>query len=258
MHGLTEKKIIKRLNIYNFVQSLSTPVLSLIFIIFFKWHFGLIIGFILGQFLGILYLLACFKHLEIKLMKRSLALKYLRRYNQFPKYGVLSSLLNSISKNSIVIVIKYYFGVLNAGYYTLASRVLSIPGGMYSSALTQIYLQQASLLDNYALKIYTKKIIWFGFMIGIIPVILFLFFGQSIFGFVFGIKWLLAGKMAQFIALWFFFQILIGPVGFMLDIKQKLKFELNWNLVLLVLRILAILIGVILNDLYVMLLILTI
>jgi lipopolysaccharide exporter len=107
------------------------------------------------------------------------------------------------------------------------------------------------------LKIYTKKILWFGFIVGVFPLILFLFFGQPVFVFVFGIKWLLAGKMAQFIALWFFLQILIGPVGFMLDIKQKLKYELNWNIILLVFRFLAILIGVMLNDLYLMLSIIT-
>src|SRR6185312_5057665 len=97
--------------------------------------FGLIMGFILGEFLGMLYLLISFKHLEIKLIRRSLALKYLRRYSQFPKYGVLSSLVNSISRNSVVICIKFFFGTLNAGYYTLASRVLSVPGGMYSTSI---------------------------------------------------------------------------------------------------------------------------
>ncbi len=252
------KKEYKKLNVSRIVQAASTPILSLIFIFFFKWHFGLILGFVLGQVISTLYLVFYFKHLNIKLIKRSIVLKYIRRYNQFPKYGVLSSLVNSISNNSIVIFIKYFFGDFNAGYYTLASRVLSIPGGMYSTAISQIYLQQASLLDNRALRIYSKKIVWFGFLLGIIPAILFLFFGQSIFGFVFGVKWLAAGKMAQYIALWFFFQILIGPVGFMLDIKQKLKFELNWNFLLLIFRALAVIVGVLLNDLYIMLLILTV
>lgn len=252
------KKDYKTLNAFRIIQSLSTPLLSLLFIIVCNWHFGLIIGFVLGQLLGILYLFYSFRHFDITLMNRQLAKKYLRRYHQFPKYGVISSLVNSVSKNSIILFIKYFFGALNAGYYTLTSRVLSIPGGMYQAALSQIYLQQASMLDNYSLKMYTKKIVWFGFVLGILPVILVLFFGQPLFAFIFGTKWLMAGKMAQYIVLWFFFQVLIGPVGFMLDIKQKLRFELGWNVILLIFRMSAILVGILINDLFLMLILITV
>lgn len=252
------KKNYKTINNYRISQAILTPVISLILIFLFNLHSGLIWGLVLGQFFGVLYLLFSFKNFQVTLLKRSLVFKYLRKYNQFPKYGVLSSLINSLSKNSIVLFINFFFGAINAGYYTLSTRVLSAPAGMYQSALSQIYLQQASLLNNYELKIYTKKIIWFGFILGVIPVILLLFFGQPIFGFVFGLKWVMAGKMTQFIVLWFFFQVLIGPVGFMLDIKQKLKFELGWNIILFIFRTSAILLGVFLHDLYTMLFFVTV
>jgi O-antigen/teichoic acid export membrane protein len=138
----------------------------------------------------------------------------------------------------------------------MSTRILNAPASMYQSAISQIFLQQASHLKNVELKIYIKKIVWFGFFLGIIPVVLLLFFGQEIFGLLFGTEWLMAGKISQYIVLWFFFMTLITPVGLLLDIKQKLRFEASWNSFLLILRMTAVFTGVLLNDLFLMLLIL--
>lgn len=44
-----------------------------------------------------------------------------------------------------------------------------------------------------------------------------------------------------------------NPVGFLIDIKQKLKFEFGWNTALLLLRLFVIALGIVLSDLYLML-----
>lgn len=248
------KKDYRILNISRIVQAIAIPLLSLLFIIQFQWHSGLVLGFILGQFAGLLYLLFSFKNFDFDLIQLSVARKYLLKYKHFPKYGVISSLIGSISKNSIVIFVKYFFGNANAGYYTLSTRILNASASLYQSSLSQVFLQQASHLDNPSLRIYIKKIIWFGFFLGIIPVTLLLIFGQEIFAFLFGSQWIIAGKMSQYLVLWFFSIAVITPVGILLDIKQKLRFEAGWNTLLLILRISAILIFVLMNDLYLMLL----
>jgi len=247
------KKNYRILNISRIVQAIAIPLLSLLFIIQFHWHFGLVLGFILGQFAGLLYLLFSFKHFDFGLIQLSIVKKYLHKYKHFPKYGVISSLIGSISRNSIVIFVKYFFGNVNAGYYTLSTRILNASASLYQSSQAQVFLQQASHLDNASLKVYIKKIVWFGFLLGIIPVILLLIFGQQIFAFMFGPQWIIAGKMSQFLVLWLFSVAVITPVGVLLDIKQKLRFEAGWNLLFLVLRIVAILLCALLNDLYLML-----
>ena len=251
------KKDYRILNTSRIVQAIAIPLLSLLFIIGFHWHFGLVLGFILGQSAGLLYLFFSFKNFDFQLIRFSVTRKYLVRYKHFPKYGVISSLIGSISKNSIVIFVKYFFGDVNAGYYTLSTRILNASASVYQSSQAQVFLQQASHLDNPSLRIYIKKIVWFGFLLGIIPSILLLIFGQQIFGFMFGPQWIMAGKMTQYLVLWFFSIAIITPVGLLLDIKQKLRFEAGWNTVLLILRISAILIFALLNDLYVMLMVLS-
>lgn len=247
------KKDYRKLNTSRIVQAIAIPLLSLLFIVGFHWHFGLVLGFILGQLAGLLYLFFSFKNFNFKLIRLSVTKKYLVKYKHFPKYGVISSLIGSISKNSIVIFVKYFFGDVNAGYYTLSTRILNASASVYQSSQAQVFLQQASHLDNASLRIYIKKIVWFGFLLGVIPVILLLIFGQQIFGFMFGPQWIMAGKMTQCLVLWFFSVAIISPVGLLLDIKQKLRFEAGWNTLLLILRISAILIFALLNDLYLML-----
>ncbi|MEO6136776.1 MAG: oligosaccharide flippase family protein [Ginsengibacter sp.] len=252
------KKDYRCLNTYRIIQAICIPVFSLFFVILFDWHFGLVMGFILGQLVGLVYLLISFKHLNYSLLKFTLVRKYIYRYQHFPKYGVLSSLVGSISRNSIVFFVKYFFGSSSAGHFTMSTKLLRAPAGAYQSALSQVFLQQASHMDNASAKVYIKKIVWFGFALGVLPVIAFLIFGQDIFGFLFGTEWLAAGKMAQYLVLWMFAMALVTPVGLMLDIKQKLKFELGWNIVLMVFRLCAILIAVLLNDLYLMMLLLSV
>ena len=252
------KKDYRKLNISRIIQAIAIPLFSLLFIIQFHWHFGLVLGFILGQFAGLLYLMFSFKHFDLALMQFSLVKKYLRKYKHFPKYGVLSSLIGSISRNSIVLFVKYFFGSVNAGYYTLSTRILNASASLYQSAISQVFLQQASHLDNASLKIYIKKIVWFGFFMGIIPVTILLFAGQQIFVFVFGPQWMAAGKMSQYLVFWLFSTAVITPVGVLLDIKQKLRFEAGWNLVSLILRFTAILLFALLHDLYLLLLSLSI
>lgn len=247
------KKDYLRLNTSRIIQAIAIPVLSLVFIIFFKWHFGLVMGFILGQFIGLCYLFFCFRHFNSALLKLTLVRKYIQRYQHFPKYGVLSSLIGSISRNSIVLFVKYFFGSISAGHFTMATRILRAPAGMYQSALSQVFLQQASHLKNADLKNYIKKMVWFGFFLGIVPSLFLLFYGQEIFGFLFGSEWMIAGKMSQYLVLWIFAMALVTPVGLLLDIKQKLKFELGWNSLLLIFRLPAVLVAVLLNDLYLML-----
>jgi lipopolysaccharide exporter len=249
----TRVKNYKTLNTCRILQAIFTPGFSLLFIIFFNWKFGLVLGFIAGQFIGLLYLFYTFDHVHIPLMNLTLAGQYLRKYRQFPKFGVASSLINSFSRNSLVFFVERFFGVANAGYYTLSSRILHTPAGMYQSSLTQVYMVQASALKGAALKNYTQATVRFGFLVGILPVLAIVLFGQPVFSFLFGQSWVEAGKMSQYIVFWIFTSTIINPVGFLVDIKQKLKFEFGWNIALLLLRIGAILAGIFTSDLYLML-----
>lgn len=243
----------RTLNRSRLIQALLTPLFSLLFIVSFGWSFGLVPGFLLGQLAGMAFLLFHFDGVQVRKLNFALLKKCIARHPQFPKYGVASSLVNSFSRNSILFFIERFFGVQQAGLYTMSSRLLSTPAGMYQSALSQVYVVQASALHGDALKRYTRETARFGFILGIVPALLLLFFGETIFAWLFGGQWAASGKMAQYLVFWLFTSAIINPVGMLVDIKQHLHFELRWNLALLALRMGAVLAGIGCDDLYLML-----
>lgn len=248
------KKNYRIINTGRIIQALSIPLLSLFFILVPKWHNGLVLGFVLGQMAGIVYLLFSFKRFSFDLLRLNLMKRIVLKYLHFPKFGVISSLLGSFAKNGVVFFVKYFFGAIQAGYYTLSVRVLNAGAGLYQNSLSQVFAQQASHLENDSLKIYIKRVAWFGFGLGLIPAIILLVGGPQIFSFVFGNQWVTSGKMSQYLVAWIFSTAIISPVGILLDIRRKLLFELKWNASTLILNLAVLLAFGFLGNLYMLLL----
>ncbi len=211
---------------------------------------ALVYGFIAGLTVATLFVL------KYKLPKLDMdaTKKIWNQYDQFPKYGTWSSLLNNFSRNSIPILLSNFFSQQMVGFYSYATRLLNAPTGMYTSALGQVYFKKASEQEDADLKKSTQKIIVFTFLISILPTLFILFYGKELFYSLFSGEWIEAGKIAQYLILWYFLGLIASPVSCLLDIKNKLKFEFGFNAVLFISRISAIVIGGLLQDFYLSLL----
>ncbi|MEZ5026992.1 MAG: oligosaccharide flippase family protein [Chitinophagales bacterium] len=233
------------INYFRIIQVILTASATLILAMQHIEH-ALIYGFLFGLACATLYskfyIKFSFNQEEIK--------KIWKQFSQFPKFGIWSSLLNNVSRNSIPLLMSPFFSMSNIGFYTYATRLLNAPTGSFSSALSQVYFKKASELNGKELLQTTKNTILFSFIIGIIPSLIILFFGKDIFFFLFSSEWMEAGKIAQYLILWYFTGIIISPISSLLDIKYLLKFEFNFNLVLLLARFSAILIGGLFDQFY--------
>lgn len=218
-------------------------VVSFCCIYFWNLHLGLIFGFITAQSVAALFLLIINRSVFKSIISFDEMKNHFQVFSQFPKFGVLSSLINTITQNGIIPSIVYFFGNTLGGFYTMGSKVIAAPSGLYQTALTQIFMQQAVHLSPTELHKMSKKILFFGFSIGILPSILVLIFGGNIFSFLFGEEWQVAGNIASYIVLWYFVGALVNPINFILDIYQKLAIELYWNIASFVLKISCLLIG---------------
>ncbi len=233
----------KKINTFRFIQVSTTAIMTLVLAIL-KIKYALIIGFCAGLSIATIYTMF---FMPVKLSVHILIF-CLKKYKQFPAYGTWSSLLNNLSKNSIPILLKRFFSANEVGYYAYATRLLNAPTGMYSSAISQVYFKNAVSLNPDDLKQHTYQLIRMSVLLGIIPSILILFFGKSIFLFLFNPEWVNAGIVAQYLILWYFIGIITGPISVLLDIKYKLKAELFYNLLLLLMRVMAILLGAYLHN----------
>ncbi len=235
----------KSINIFRMLQVLITAV-STVLLAMYNIKYSIIIGFFLGLLVATFYVLSFVSlHFSLSLLRQKIV-----KFDQFPKFGTWSSLLNNISKNSIPILLINFFSPIWVGYYSYATRLLNAPTGMYINALSQVYYKTASDADNSTLKIQTRKWIRFSFFLAMVPSLILLFFGENIFQWLFKDEWIAAGKVTQYLVMWYFTGVITGPVSFILDVKQKLKWELKYNIIIFLLRMVAIMIGGLLQDFY--------
>jgi len=235
----------KAINFFRIIQVLSTCVIT-IFLAIQQINYALILGFIAGLLSATFYTLYFIQ----PILSLENAKQIWKQYDQFPKFGTWSSLLNNISRNSIPILLAQFFSKQFVGFYTYSTRLLNAPTGMYTSALSQVYFKAASEQDNVALRKSTQKIILFTFFISIIPTLIFLFFGKELFFLLFSGEWLEAGKITQYLILWYFLGVIVSPISSILDVRNKLKFEFGFNLILFIARISAVVTGGLLHDFY--------
>jgi O-antigen/teichoic acid export membrane protein len=233
------------INYFRIIQVLFTCIFTITLGIFQIPH-SLILGFFTGLLFATIYTVKFIRPaFNVELLKEQL-----RQYHQFPKYGTWSSLLNNISRNSVPLLLIHFFSNQLVGFYSYSTRLLNAPTGMYSSALGQVYFKAASDQNKEQLKSSTRKMIRTTFIVSILPSLIILCFGKEIFFALFSGEWLEAGKISQYLILWYFLGVITSPISGVLDIKQKLRFEFYFNCILFLARLFSLIIGGIMHDFY--------
>ena len=160
-----------------------------------------------------------------------------KKYIKFPKFSLFASLVSVSSIQLANIIISSLFGATVLGFYYFSQRMLGVPISLISSAVGQVFFQQASaektetgkatLSYNATL----KKMLIIG-----IPIFTVLFFiVEDIFAFVFGEEWRIAGKYTQIILPLFFIRFVAMPLMFIAPLFEKQKIELVFQFVLFIL-----------------------
>ena len=197
----------------------------------FTGVFGLIVGLLLGQILAIHKLIHTSTLYDKKIYSyvSSLKIKALaKKYIKFPKYDILAAFSNVASQQVPHILFNALFSSTIAGYFYLTQRMMSMPVNLISSAVLDVFKEQASKdykKEGNASKIYIatfKKL----FLLSIIPSVLIYIFSVDIFVIVFGEKWKIAGEYAQILVPMLFLRFISNPLSFMFYIGEKQKLNL--------------------------------
>lgn len=173
-------------------------------------------------------------------------LKYLlKRYKKFPTYNMPSSLLNSFSLQIPVFILSGFFMESVVGLYVLGHRILSMPLNVVGRSIGNVFYQQASSIKSEPdkLKSLSYKTFKNLILIGVLPLGVIASFGDVIFGFVFGEKWVEAGKFAMVLAPWMILNFSSSPISRILTIKERQEWSLLVNIILLLIRLSPLIIG---------------
>ncbi|MCG3667919.1 oligosaccharide flippase family protein [Aliarcobacter butzleri] len=195
-YWLNRKKQYKTLSTNKVAQSFTSSTSSITFGIQDFGKDGLIISQLLAQVVVVALLI---KKIKMSFLFQSFEkLKILalaKRYIKFPKITMIQSFFSNTTAELPVIIISSFFALKDAGFYSLAQRVVASPISIISSSFFQVFYQSFSIEKNKQ-KFYKMKFIKINAML-LPPFILLWFFLEPLFGFVFGEEWVVAGVYSQ-------------------------------------------------------------
>lgn len=208
---------------------------------------GLIVGALIGQVASTaLGLRGCWATFQRK-WPLSALLWQARRYRQYPLVSMPSALLDTLTQQLPVLCFARFYDTMAAGYFNLGVRVLSAPASIVSASIAQIYFQRISdcVRNNPGETLHevvstAKKLAALALLI-FFP---FFFFGEWIFGLVFGKVWILAGGYSEILVLSIFIKFIVSPLSTIFIVVEKHWVIARWQVFYFFATIAAIVVGV--------------
>ncbi|MCW7762024.1 lipopolysaccharide biosynthesis protein [Photorhabdus luminescens] len=220
-------------------------------------HLGassLILGQILGQSLGVLFLS---RRSQYRLIINKPELRKIKllthKYYKFPVYDFPAALINTLSNELPQLFIMSTYGLKSAGFYLIAARISGAPITLLSqtvSSILQGYLKDTSISPF--LKI--KKTFYYLTCIAILFAIVTYFAGIPIITFIFGEGWHESGKYLLCLIPHLCGQIIYSSLSIYLSIYEHQKSNLFIQTTSIILRLMALFAGYLLGDIYLTLL----
>lgn len=188
---------------------------------------GLILGRVLGSFISALSLLKKFNSFNKQKYNPSTnsyrIIALAKRYKKFPFVNVWSALLNTSSVQLPTIILTFIFSTTVTGFFSLAQRILQMPMTLIGSAIGRVFFESSAKLKDQPedLKRLTLKLYRTLSVLGFVPIVIILFYGEELFGWVFGEDWSIAGKYAKYLSIWIYFVFTSSPLSHLLTIFEK-------------------------------------
>jgi len=209
---------------------------------------GLIFGRLFADFISVMMFIRYHivrKTLQWNTLSRRRLLANAKRHEHFPKYQSITVFLNSISQNIPVLLFASLYSPEIAGFYALTVRVLQAPVELIGSSTKAVYYQKAAKKHANGENIFH---LYFKTTVGllklfIIPLFIVMIFGQYLFDFIFGERWIASGQIAQILIIWFFFLFINSPSVMTFSILKLQKTQMKIEIASLFLRFSSIYIG---------------
>lgn len=196
---------------------------------------GLILGRILGQSAGIgtlaKPLIKSDKDLFKKINKKDI-LWSAKRYINFPLFSAPTLFLISFSSQIPVIFISNLYGSEIVGFYGLALGITFLPMTLIGKSIQDVFYGEAANIGKsnpQRVKQLSNKLLKKLKLIGLIPMIILVFWGPFLFSFVFGANWYNAGIYSRLLTPFVFSHFIFHPISTVFSIfeQQKKSFILN-------------------------------
>ncbi len=168
-----------------------------------------------------------------------------KKYKDFPLYRAPHDLISTLSFSIPIIVLAASFGTGSVGYYSIAVAILGIPMTIIGASMMQVFYPRITEAIHHgedAKRLLIKATS--GLALTGLPVfIVVIIGGPTLFGFIFGVKWQMAGVYAQWLTILLFFQYINKPAVATIPALQLQKGLLIWELFSTVTKVMGLFIG---------------
>jgi O-antigen/teichoic acid export membrane protein len=154
------------------------------------------------------------------------------RYRHFPFVSSGSALVGVVAYSLPPLLMAQLYGTKTLGWFALGDRVLGAPAVLIGQAVSQVYCVEAARLnvsDPEALLALFLRSMKRLLLLGLVPFLIFLLFGPSLFGLVFGASWREAGVYARWLAAMHYVALVSWPLMPTLNILEKQFWQLGWD-----------------------------
>ena len=172
-----------------------------------------------------------------------------KRYRQFPILSTWGGLIDVASTKLPLLVVSGIFGVSEAGFLSIAERILQMPASLLGRAISQVFLSGAADANRKGeLKLLVQKVSSNLIHIGLPPAVLIFLTGPDLFSFIFGDNWRQAGEFARWMTPWIYLQFISSPLSVVYLATEKIAQSVMWQTTLFIVNISALFIGVFINE----------
>ena len=194
------------------VQTVMTGVVSITLGVS-KIGGGLVVAALVGQLIALSLLVK--KSLGEWRLSWPAFLKIATVHQDAPKYLLPTALLDVLTQQVPLYMIGVLFTLNDAGQFGMAYRVLALPSALIGGAVGQVFYQRfATAWPN---RQEARRVLFMTWkrlaLMGLIPTVLVLFWGNELFSFFLGPKWQVAGDMASAMALMLYVMFISSPTS---------------------------------------------
>ena len=211
----------------------------------------LLIAQFLGQMSSVIFLSRiALKKKTFNSISRCSIVQAAIRYKNFPIFSSAEGFANSVGAQLPSIMLATAFGTPAAGYYILAQKTLSMPMSLVGRAVSQVFYSEVSHakrtgnLGNLIIQLQKNLT-----SLGAPPAVILFLLGPEIFVLLFGNEWHEAGNLAKWMSPLLYFQFISSPLSVIFPATDNQRHGLIFQIILLIVRILALGIGIYSDDL---------
>jgi O-antigen/teichoic acid export membrane protein len=153
-------------------------------------------------------------------------LKYVfRKYKDFPKFNLIPAFMGTCSYLLPPVFINKFFSSESAGYFDLAKLLLSVPLALVATSFSSVLLQRVSDKFNRRKSFLTdlKPVAAIVSLISVIEILSIVFFGESLFKFIFGPTWVFSGEISKILVWSFTFNFIVSTFTAIFISMRRIK-----------------------------------